>query len=84
MTKQCPHAVGKTGCSQDAQEPCPKGYFNCKKVVKDKVIRAWAIISGGETYIGTDKNMAKEIDHAAVPCTVHIKASDYEKLRKNK
>ena len=81
MTKQCPHAVGKTGCSQDAQEPCPKGYFNCKKVVKDKVVRAWARLGASGRYMVAfaDKSYSKNY-----PCAIHIKAADYEKLRKNK
>ena len=81
MTKQCPHAVGKTGCSQDAQEPCPKGYFNCKKVVKDKVVKgyAWIGCATNAVCLSSVKPFGKW-----VVCTAYIKAADYEKLRKNK
>ena len=76
MTKQC---------SQNAQEPCPKGFVNCKKVVKDKVVKMWirnhACRKAG-FVVRVDK--FNEYGRKSYPCTVRMKASDYEKLRKNK
>ena len=86
MTKQCPHAVGKTGCSQDAQEPCPKGYFNCKKVVKDKVrtIPAWFWIGEHSGQYNAVANTNIPDTRGMAQCVITIKEKDWNKLRNNK
>ena len=61
---------------------CPKNTNSKCEIItpkkRDKVVKAWAWIRNGKVWDACVRKWS--IDHKLIPCAIHIKASDWEKL----
>lgn len=77
MAKMCKHYNSGLDCGGPI--PCPSNTNDkCQVVEKDKVIKAWAMVSDHKVVFAGSTG---PYEWRAIPCTITISARDWKRLK---